>query len=428
MLHFLTALICFYGFIKEFKIGEPFIYLYQSEVLNLTREQLTNEVYPFAAYSYLLSLIPVLLLTDLTLYKPTMLLEVVAQTIYRGILVFCPMVWAQKLGIMVFGTASASEIAFFSYIYSKSEKDQYQKLTSYSRAAVMSGRMISYLLAQTIILTGIGSYQFLQSIGFGIPCFVVILTAFLPNVKWKQVIVRLSNSNSKETTAEQSSLPETYSAYVQYQLCLMRHNITRIYQIAAIRKWSIWWALTTCMSLQVAQYAQSLWGEVQHGDTNSLNGFAEAMYTATAAISILILGLAKINWDKWGELMLATISLIDTLILIVYSRAQSIWIMYVCYIGYRSLYQVMITIAQWNLARKMIGESYGLVFGLNSFTALLLQTLLTIIVPDQHGLNMPVRQQFLVYAGCHAFIGTIFLISLCNSLVGCRSKPDILAN
>ncbi|VDO07204.1 unnamed protein product, partial [Brugia timori] len=188
MLHFLTALICFYGFIKEFKIGEPFIYLYQSEVLNLTREQLTNEVYPFAAYSYLLSLIPVLLLTDLTLYKPTMLLEVVAQTIYRGILVFCPMVWAQKLGIMVFGTASASEIAFFSYIYSKSEKDQYQKpryhrLTSYSRAAVMSGRMISYLLAQTIILTGIGSYQFLQSIGFGIPCFVVILAAFLPNVK-----------------------------------------------------------------------------------------------------------------------------------------------------------------------------------------------------------------------------------------------------
>lgn len=385
MLHFLTALICFYGFIKEFKIGEPFIYLYQSEVLNLTREQLTNEVYPFAAYSYLLSLIPVLLLTDLTLYKPTMLLEVVAQTIYR--------------------------------------------LTSYSRAAVMSGRMISYLLAQTIILTGIGSYQFLQSIGFGIPCFVVILAAFLPNVKWKQVIVRLSNSNSKETAAEQSGLPQTYSAYVQYQLCLMRHNITHIYQIAAIRKWSIWWALTTCMSLQVAQYAQSLWGEVQRGDTNSLNGFAEAMYTATAAISILILGLAKINWDKWGELMLATISLIDTLILIVYSRAQSIWIMYVCYIGYRSLYQVMITIAQWNLARKMIGESYGLVFGLNSFTALLLQTLLTIIVPDQHGLNMPVRQQFLVYAGCHAFIGTIFLISLCNSLIGCcRSKPNILAN
>lgn len=46
---------------------------------------------------------------------------------FRGTLVFFPAVWAQKLGMMVFGTASASEIAFFSYIYSKSEKDQYQK-------------------------------------------------------------------------------------------------------------------------------------------------------------------------------------------------------------------------------------------------------------------------------------------------------------
>uniref|UniRef100_A0A0R3RGU3 Reduced folate carrier family protein n=1 Tax=Elaeophora elaphi TaxID=1147741 RepID=A0A0R3RGU3_9BILA len=417
MWHFLTALICFYGFIKEFKIGEPFIYLYQSEVLNLTREQITNEIYPFAAYSYLLSLIPIFLLTDLTLYKPTMLLEVISQTIYRGTLVFCPAVWAQKLGMIIYGAASASEIAFFSYIYSKSEKDQYQKLTSYSRAAVMSGRMTSYLQAQIIILTENGSYRSLQCIGFGVPCFVVVLTAFLPSVQWKQVIVRLSDSTSKETVVEQSDLPQTYGAYVNYQLCLMRHNLARIYRVAAIRKWSIWWALTTCMSLQVAQYAQSLWGEIQRGERNSFNGFAEAIYTATAAISILILGLAKINWDRWGELTLAMISLIDTLILITYSQAQSMWIMYACYIGYRSLYQVMMTIAQWNLARKMIGESYGLVFGLNSFIALLLQTLLTIIVPDQHGLNMPVREQFLVYAGCHAFIGTVFLISLSYSLM-----------
>ncbi|OZC11201.1 thiamine transporter 1 domain protein [Onchocerca flexuosa] len=426
MWRFLTALICFYGFIKEFKLGEPFIYLYQSEVLNLTREQLTNEVYPFTAYSYLLSLIPVLLLTDLTLYKPTMLLEVVGQAIYRCTLVFFPAVWAQKLGMMIYGTASASEIAFFSYIYAKSEKDQYQKLTSYSRAAVMSGRMISYLLAQAIILTGIGSNRSLQYIGFGIPCFVVILALFLPSVQWKQVVIKLSDSINKEALSEQSDLPETYSAYVRYQLRLMRHNIPRIYRIAAVRKWSLWWAVTTCMSLQVAQYAQSLWGEVQHGDTNSLNGFAEAAYTATAVMSILILGLAKINWDKWGELTLALISSIDTLILIIYSQAQSIWIMYACYIGYRSLYQVMITIAQWNLARKMIGGSYGLVFGLNSFIALLLQSLLTIVVPDRHGLNMPVREQFLVYAGCHSFIGAIFLISLCYSLVkSCKSRVFI---
>lgn len=50
---------------------------------------------------------------------------------------------------------------------------------------------------------------------------------------------------------EQRDLPQTYRAYVTHQLCLMRRNLIRIYLINDIQKWSIWWALTTCMSLQV---------------------------------------------------------------------------------------------------------------------------------------------------------------------------------
>lgn len=53
-----------------------------------------------------------------------------------------------------------------------------------------------------------------------------------------------------------------------------------------------------------------------------------------------------LNWDKWGELALVIISTIDAIVLYIYSQTQSIYIMYGCYIAYRSLYQVMITIAQ----------------------------------------------------------------------------------
>ncbi|TMS35504.1 hypothetical protein L596_002895 [Steinernema carpocapsae] len=86
--------------------------------------------------------------------------------------------------------------------------------------------------------------------------------------------------------------------------------------------------------------------------------------------------------------------------------------MYGCYIGYRSLYQVMITIAQWNIARKMMRESYGLVFGVNSFVALIMQSLLTIVISDQRGLGMAVRPQFLVYAVLHLAIAVVFLLSV----------------
>lgn len=55
----------------------------------------------------------------------------------------------------------------------------------------------------------------------------------------------------------------------------------------------------------------------------------------------------SINWDKWGEAALMLISALHSSILVLYSQTQSIYVMYACYIAYRSLYQVMITIAQF---------------------------------------------------------------------------------
>jgi len=43
----------------------------------------------------------------------------------------------------------------------------------------------------------------------------------------------------------------------------------------------------------------------------------------------------------------------------------------------------------------MLCESYGLVFGVNSFIALCLQSLLTVVITDERGLGLKVRQQVL---------------------------------
>uniref|UniRef100_A0A7E4VAF0 Protein ECM7 n=1 Tax=Panagrellus redivivus TaxID=6233 RepID=A0A7E4VAF0_PANRE len=91
--------------------------------------------------------------------------------------------------------------------------------------------------------------------------------------------------------------------------------------------------------------------------------------------------------------------------------------MYGCYVGYRSFYQVMITIAQWNIAKKMVCDSYGLVFGVNSFIALILQSLLTRIVTDSRGLGLQVKEAFLVYACLHAIISIIFLSVVIYNIV-----------
>uniref|UniRef100_A0AAF5Q5J0 Reduced folate carrier n=3 Tax=Wuchereria bancrofti TaxID=6293 RepID=A0AAF5Q5J0_WUCBA len=404
-------LLVLYGFFKDFKPGEPFLFKYQTDFLNLTEKQLNGEIYPYWTYSYLITLIPIFLLTDLLLYKPILILESIGYMVFRITLVFGSGIFLQQIGMSFYGIASAAEIAFYSYIYAKVRKNEYKRLTSWTRASTMAGRTFGYLLSQTIVITGIGTYLTVNQISLISPILVFIFGLCFPRIQWKSLIERIKITTDMEILNE----PTTYTEYAKFRVGKLWCNTKQIYGIGFVRKWSLWWAMTTCMSLQISAYSQTLWGEVQNEET-TFNGFAEATYTACAAIAIMLMNMISIDWDKWGEAALVLISSIDCALLLLFSKAKTIYVMYICYICYRTLYQVMITIAQWNLAKKMVCESYGLIFGLNSFVALILQAFLTAIVVDKRGFGMTVRSQFLVYGTCHAVIALIFLCSVARNL------------
>uniref|UniRef100_A0A8R1XNH5 Uncharacterized protein n=1 Tax=Onchocerca volvulus TaxID=6282 RepID=A0A8R1XNH5_ONCVO len=44
--------------------------------------------------------------------------------------------------------------------------------------------------------------------------------------------------------------PTTYLQYVKYRIKKIFSDLKQIYTIKFVRKWSLWWAMTTCMSLQ----------------------------------------------------------------------------------------------------------------------------------------------------------------------------------
>ena len=94
------------------------------------------------------------------------------------------------------------------------------------------------------------------------------------------------------------------------------------------------------MALQISIYSQTLFGQAQGPDEIPLNGFADAGYTFTATIAILVLNSLPINWDKWGETALVIISTLDAIFLYIYSTATSAYPMYLVYIFYRAFYQV----------------------------------------------------------------------------------------
>lgn len=89
----ISLLLSVFGFLKEFRPSEPFVYEFLiGPWRNLTEETILQEVYPVGTYSYLGQLVVVFLITDLCRYKP--LIVVLGLS---GITVWSMLAWTKRL-------------------------------------------------------------------------------------------------------------------------------------------------------------------------------------------------------------------------------------------------------------------------------------------------------------------------------------------
>lgn len=70
------------------------------------------------------------------------------------------------------------------------------------------------------------------------------------------------------------------------------------------------------------------------------------IYLSVGAVSSFLCGKIRVNWEKYGELVLALCSLGQGAILLVMSMAGSLMTSYVTYILFAIMYYTMITIAK----------------------------------------------------------------------------------
>lgn len=69
----------------------------------------------------------------------------------------------------------------------------------------------------------------------------------------------------------------------------------------------------------------------------------------------------------------------------------------------------LITITTFQIASNLSMECYALTFGINTFVALSLQTIITGIVVDEAALGLDIVTQFIVYGSYYAVISVLFL-------------------
>lgn len=70
--------------------------------------------------------------------------------------------------------------------------------------------------------------------------------------------------------------------------------------------------------------------------------------------------------------------------------------------------QCIVVFPRFQIAAGLSVERYALVFGVNTFVALVLQTILTSIVVDSRGLGLDIITQFIIYASYFCLIAVMF--------------------
>ncbi|KAM8952294.1 thiamine transporter 2 [Pelodytes ibericus] len=439
-----TLLLCIYGFFTFMRPSEPFLtpYLTGAEH-NLTIEQVTNSVFPVWTYSYLAILIPVFLLTDYLRYKPVIILQGLSYISTWVLLLFARGVPAMQGMEFSYGMVTATEIAYYSYIYSVVDSEHYQKVTGYCRSITLVGFTVAAVLGQVLVSVAGLSYFYLNVITLVSVSVASLSSLFLPMPSKSMFFHRKKVADAVHTAAESKSanqqeiqsgptiemeLDNTDSRDFFKVLWLLCRDLKVCYSSKQLIYWSLWWALATAGYNQVVNYVQVLWEHVAPAqDAAVYNGGVEAVSTFLGALAALLVGYVKLNWELTGELALAIFSAVDAGALFLMNYTTNIWVCYTGYLIFKSSYVLLITIATFQIAINLSMERYALMFGVNTFVALALQTILTIIVVDPRGLELDIVTQFTIYGGYFAVIAGIFFVRSLYILISLRCRciaPD----
>ncbi|XP_026860537.2 thiamine transporter 1 isoform X2 [Electrophorus electricus] len=392
-----TVLLCLYGFCCNFRPSEPFLTAFlMGPDKNLTDTEVVNEIYPVWTYSYLILLLPVFLATDYLCYKPVLILQAVSFVVTYSILMKGQGVLVMQLLEVCFGVATATDVAYYAYIYSVVERGCYQRVTGLCRSAALLGSAMGSLVGQFLVSVGHVPLLYLVVVTLATSCVAFLAPWFLPmpsrslffhegSVPQDQpcpdpaVCTRLVEKGTTGLNVEMHEhrnlkqvLKSLWADFVQ---CFSRRPLLA---------WSVWWALSTCGYFQVINYAQVLWEKILPSKEFEIyNGYVETIST------LLVIAVAV-------YLMHAV---------------RNIWVCYSSYVLFRATYMLLVTIATYQIAANLSMRRYALVFGVNTFIALLLQTLLTVIVVDSAGLGLDIFPQFLIYSSYFAAIAFVFLLA-----------------
>lgn len=215
-----------------------------------------------------------------------------------------------QLAEFMYGLATATEVAYYAYIYSVVSADYYQKVTGYCRSITLVASTMGSLLGQLLVSLGQVRYFYLNVITLASVSVAFISSFFLPMPQKsmffhrksspehfigsvEKVTTQISNQQTNQQDKEMTisavspqNLPEHDSSKIKtqshflsilIQLCV---DLKECYATKKLLYWSLWWALATAGFNQVLNYVQVLWDDKAPSHSSEVyNGAVEAIAT-----------------------------------------------------------------------------------------------------------------------------------------------------
>nr|XP_033341032.1 thiamine transporter 2-like [Megalopta genalis]XP_033341033.1 thiamine transporter 2-like [Megalopta genalis]XP_033341034.1 thiamine transporter 2-like [Megalopta genalis]XP_033341035.1 thiamine transporter 2-like [Megalopta genalis]XP_033341036.1 thiamine transporter 2-like [Megalopta genalis]XP_033341037.1 thiamine transporter 2-like [Megalopta genalis]XP_033341038.1 thiamine transporter 2-like [Megalopta genalis]XP_033341039.1 thiamine transporter 2-like [Megalopta genalis]XP_03334104 len=427
----ISCILCVFGCFKEFRPSESFVTDYfTGPWKNFTSVQVNHEIFPVSTYSYFATLIVVFLITDFVQYKPVIILCGLSGAITYVLIIFGKNLLTMQIMEFFYGLFFSTEVAYYTYIYAKVDKEHYQEVTSHTKAASLFGRCMSGIIAQLTVSFDMLDYHQLNYLTLSAVTFAMIWAFFLPPVG-KSIYFHRKNENCiSEVTIETASdqqltpVPQLSEDHIQFDssnkkvsmvkkvrlaYALLWKDFLEAYSNGHIVKWSLWCSFSTCGYLQVTGYIQLLWQTAVSPQDKIYNGAVEALYTIIGTITVFCIGKVPFNWSLIGAVVVSFMSFMEGILLVVSSYSYNIWLLYLSFIVFGIIYHTMITVASFEVAKNISEDSYGLVFGINTFLALALQSILTAIVLNEN-LGLTLRCQYFIYGGYFIVIAMLYII------------------
>ncbi|XP_066932826.1 thiamine transporter 1-like [Clytia hemisphaerica] len=422
-----TLILSLYGFFKEMKPSESFLTPYlNSTFKNIPKKTISDEIYPISTYSYLVFLFLVLMTTDFLRYKPLVIIESLAYLATRVILVWGQGVLIMQIMQMTYGLASATEVAYYSYIYALVDREHYQKVSSYTRLAVLAGKGVGDLSGQLLLSTNTVNLLQLNYVSLASVAVSVIAACFLPKVtgsvfgtmKEEKGFERFDNEEriddedqTDQITSSKNIVPQTCSVRLQQYFKNIWHTFKSCYSDKKLLQWSCFWAIAMCGGLQVEDYVMNLWSALQGDEIKkAYNGAVFAAGTITSAVCVFLFSIAKVDWNSVSEVVIGCLSIVQSTMVFNMAWTSDVTIAYVMYVIFRASYAFSLTVASFQIANRLTMDGFGLVFGWNTLVAVCLQSILTLIVVDKNGLDLPESKQFVIYGCYFVLVALIFFL------------------